>query len=192
MLDAFRENPKKFMIMAGPLAAAMGEATGDAKSAIIGGVKGTITGEGAVEGAKEEVGSRGEYMQLALEKLPVPDEYKTPEVARVLENLNQAWLFGLPGHILQAFLQGGKVDVAEAALGPVAGEAIGLAADSLSGALGAGQELIEGGPLTAEPWTNLGRNLTRKVPYGIGAGTQRAVFPTRRQSSGGTKKRRAQ
>jgi hypothetical protein len=167
LVDAFKENPKKFMLMAGPLSAIMGEASGDIKAGIAGGVKGTLTGEGPVEGAGKEIASRGEYMGKTLEKFNVSDDINNPYVRRALENLMQAWFFGLPGTVVEALTQG-KPQALAVAAGPIIDEAVGLAVDSVSLAKG-----------DVKP---LGRNLTRKIPF-VGPGVQRAFFPTQRQST---------
>ena len=182
MVDAIKENPRRFFTNFIPLALTLGEVSGDIRAGVTGGVKGTLTGEGAGTGAKKEIASRGERGQFLLEKMGLPEEYRTPLHGRVVEDLFQAWVFGLAGDAVSSVFQGGNSGLIRMLGGPILDEVFGYVTETAQGAAGTVKELGEGKAPTIDPWKPVARRTVRKLPF-VGPGVQRAYFPTERQST---------
>ena len=182
LVDSIKENPRRFFTNFLPLAATLGEVSGDIRAGATGAVKGTLTGEGAGEGAKKEIASRGERGQQLLEKMGLPEEYRTPIHGRVVEDLFQAWVFGMAGDAVQGVFLGGNSGLLRMAAGPIADEVLGYITETTQGLGGTAKELGEGKSLTVDPWKPVIRRTVRKAPF-VGPGLQRAYFPTNRQAT---------
>lgn len=150
--DAIKENPAKNIPLAALGFTAMGEATGDVKAGIKGAVKGAVNTKlsdlGKLSGnmkksIAEEFYNRGSYSGI-----------KNPIARRVMDDVMQSWLLGLPGDVISTAATGSKERLYNM-ISPVISDII--------NDVSAGSKAIQGKP------DALKKTVLRAVPF-IGSG----------------------
>lgn len=116
MKDAFLQNPKKMITIGLPLLALTGEAVGDIKAGIRGGLSNDKT-------ATEEIANRGKdnMVDKILKSANTPEKQRWL-ASRIAEDLSEAWMLGILGDLIGSAGQN-PTGLIKFIAGPVAGMA---------------------------------------------------------------------
>jgi hypothetical protein len=125
LLKSLKMNPGRTISALATAGIITGELIGDSRSALIGAISGTITGEGIAIGAIRDIDNRGEALRAGLKPL-LEDTFNLSEeqakfVAVKIDNLNRGFALGLLGDFLYSLIfwgSGGISDMTSGALGP--------------------------------------------------------------------------